>query len=280
MVAEFVHETGDGRQLHIYDARLGEFAVMWHHGTPNIGAPPEPLFAAADRLGIRFISYDRPGYGGSTPLPGRNIASAAVDAAAVADALDVSEFAVFGHSGGGPHALACAALLPDRVTAAVSISGLAPFGAEGLDWFAGMGPGSEASLRAAAAGRAVKEAHEATESEPDFLPGDWAALDGEWGWFGSVVGPAVAGGPDPLIDDDLAYVDHWGCDPITITTPTLLIHGAEDLVVPNTHSEWLASRIPGAQLQILPGEGHISVLPAAAVRALEWLSQNRAIPRP
>jgi pimeloyl-ACP methyl ester carboxylesterase len=273
MVADLNIETGDGRTLHAYDRGGGDLAVMWHHGTPNIGAPPRPLFAAADRLGIRFISYDRPGYGGSTPLPGRDIASAAADAAVVADALRVSNFAVFGHSGGGSHALACAALLPGRVTAAVCISGLAPFTAGGLDWFAGMGPGSEASLRAAAAGRAVKEAHEATESEPDFLPADWAALDGEWGWFGSVVGPAMAGGPAPLIDDDLAYVDQWGCDPATITAPVLLIHGSDDLIVPSAHSEWLFRHIPGAQLRVLPGEGHISVLPAAAVQALEWLAQ-------
>lgn len=275
MVRELDISTADVRTLHAYDSGSGDRAVMWHHGTPNIGAPPRPLFAAGDRLGIRFISYDRPGYGGSTPLPGRDIASAAADAAAVADTLGVASFVVFGHSGGGSHALACAALLPGRVTAAVSISGLAPYVADGLDWFAGMGPGSEASLRAAAAGRAVKEAHETTESEPDFLPADWAALDGEWGWFGSVVGPAMAGGPAPLIDDDLAYVDQWGCDPAAITAPVLLIHGSDDLIVPSTHSEWLSRHIPKAQLRMAPGEGHISVLPAMAVQAMEWLTQAK-----
>jgi pimeloyl-ACP methyl ester carboxylesterase len=273
MVAELDIETADGRTLHSYDSCGGELTIMWHHGTPNIGAPPEPLFAVADRLGVRFVSYDRPGYGGSTPRPGRDIASAAADAVAVADALGVPAFAVLGHSGGGSYALACAALLPSRVTAAVSISGLAPFTADGLDWFAGMGPGSQASLRAAAAGRAAKEAHAATKSEPDFLPADWAALDGEWGWFGSVVGPATAGGPAPLIDDDLAYVHQWGCDLATITAPVLLIHGSDDLIVPSAHSGWLYLRIPGVQLRVLPGEGHISVLPAAATQALEWLAQ-------
>jgi len=273
VVAEFDVETGDGRRLHAYDRGGGDLVLMWHHGTPNIGAPPGPLFAAADRLGIRFVSYDRPGYGGSTPLPGRDIASAAADAAAVADALRVSDFAVFGHSGGGSHALACAALLAGRVTAAVSISGLAPFTADRLDWFAGMGPGSQASLRAAVAGRTVKQAHEATETEPDFLAADWAALEGEWGWFGSVVRPAMAGGPAPLIDDDLAYVQPWGCDPATITVPVLLNHGGGDLIAPSAHSEWLSRHIPGAQLRVLPGEGHISVLPATAVQALEWLAK-------
>ncbi len=274
MVTEFDISTADGRTLHAYDRGHSDRAVMWHHGTPNIGAPPRPLFAAADRLGIRLISYDRPGYGGSTPHPGRDIASAAADAVLVADALSVSDFAVLGHSGGGSYALACAALFPARVTAAVSISGLAPFTADGLDWFAGMGPGSAASLRAAAAGRAVKEAHEATESRPDFLPADWAALDGEWGWFGSVVGPALAGGPAPLIDDDLAYVRPWGCDPATIIAPVLLIHGSDDLIVPSTHSEWLSRHIFGAQLRIAGRDGHISVLSATAVQALEWLADT------
>jgi pimeloyl-ACP methyl ester carboxylesterase len=274
MTTELDVKAGDGRTLHAYDWGDGDLVVMWHHGTPNIGAPPRPLFAAAERLGVRFISYDRPGYGGSTPLPGRDVAAAAVDAAAVADALGVSGFAVFGHSSGGPHSLACAALLGDRVTAAVSISGLAPFTAAGLDWFAGMGPGSTASLRAAAAGRAVKEAHAASGSEPDFRPADWAALDGEWGWFGSVVEPAMAGGPAPLIDDDLAAVGGWGFDPASITAPVLLVHGSGDLVVPSSHSEWLARHIGGAQLRIEPAEGHVSVLPGTAVEALEWLTRS------
>ena len=275
MIDEFDVRTSDGRTLHAYDTGRGEVAVMWHHGTPNIGAPPRPLFAAADRLGIRFVSYDRPRYGGSTPLPGRSIGSAAADAEAVADALGLSRFAVFGHSGGGSHALACAALLPRRVTAAVGISSLAPFTAEGLDWFGGMGPGSLASLRAAAAGREAKEAQEATDSVPDFLPADWAALEGDWGWFGSVVEPAMAPGPAALIDDDLAYVDPWGFDPATIIAPVLLAHGTADLVVPSRHSEWLASRIAGALLRLAPGEGHISVLPATATPALEWLADSR-----
>src|ERR671910_2718554 len=104
MVTETDLELGDGRTLHVYDTGTddadGRLAVFWHHGTPNIGAPPEPLFPAAARLGIRWVAYDRPGYGGSTPRPGRDVASAASDAARVADALGVGRFAVMGHSGG------------------------------------------------------------------------------------------------------------------------------------------------------------------------------------
>ena len=158
MVTEVDLELGDGRTLHVYDTGAdvtdGRLAVFWHHGTPNIGAPPEPLFPAAARLGIRWVSYDRPGYGRSTPYPGRDVASAAPYVAAVADTLGIDRFAVMGHSGGGSHALACGALLPERVLGVVSVAGLAPFDAEGLDWFAGMAASGVASLRTAAEGRA------------------------------------------------------------------------------------------------------------------------------
>ena len=140
MVTEADVELPDGRTLHVYDTagEDGRLAVLWHHGTPNLGPPPEPLFPAADRLGIRWVSYDRPGYGGSTPHPGRDLASAAADVAVIADALEIGRFAVMGHSGGSNHALASGALLPARVLGAVCMSGLAPLHAEGLDWFAGM----------------------------------------------------------------------------------------------------------------------------------------------
>ena len=154
-------KLGDGRTVHVYDAGADwsgdPLAVFWQHGTPNIGAPPEPLFPDAERLGLRWVSHDRPGYGGSTPNPGRDIASVAVDVAGAADALGIDRFAVMGHSGGGPHALACAGLLPERVLAVVSVAGPAPYDAEGLDFFAGMADAGVASLRAAAEGRESRE---------------------------------------------------------------------------------------------------------------------------
>ncbi|HEV7650937.1 MAG TPA: alpha/beta hydrolase [Actinophytocola sp.] len=266
--------AGDGRTLHAYDTGPGgDLVVVWHHGTPNIGTPPEPLFDVSERLGIRWISYDRPGYGGSTPHPDRSVGTAAGDVAAIADALGVERFAVMGHSGGSPHALACAALLADRVVAVLTGAGLAPFDAAGLDWFAGMAPASLGSLGAAASGRAAKEAYEARTDTPEmeFTAADLAALDGPWGWFGSVVRPAVAAGPGPLIDDDLAYVSPWGFDPATISAPMLLTHGGRDRVVPPAHSEWLATRCPTAEVRILPGEGHLSVLNGAP-DGLAWLS--------
>lgn len=266
----------DGRTLHVYDTGGDGLAVFWHHGTPNIGSPPAPLFAAAEKLSIRWVAYDRPGYGGSSPLPGRDVASAAADVRAVADALGLGRFAVLGHSGGGPHALACAALLPDRVLGVVTAAGLAPYGAEGLDWFAGMVPSSAASLRAAAEGRAAKEAYEAGAGyDPEmFTEADHEALAGDWSWFDQVVGPALEAGPDGLITDDLAYVAPWGFDPVRITAPLLLLHGGEDRIAPAAHSRWLAERCPTAELRVRPADGHISVLDAGA-EALEWLADRR-----
>src|SRR3712207_1112847 len=164
--------------------------------------------------------YDRPGYGGSTLRPDRDVASAAAEASAVADALGIDRFAVMGHSGGGSHALACAALLPERVPGVVSVAGMAPFDAEGLDWFEGFGPGGAAQLRAAAAGRAALEKHLAeSDDEPGFTPEDEAALAGEWSWLIDVVRPALAGGMGGFIDDDLAGVGGWGIDPPDVAAP-------------------------------------------------------------
>lgn len=281
MLTETDLDLGAGRVLHVYDTgALGssELVVLWHHGTPNIGSPPQPLFGASERLGIRWIGYDRPGYGGSTPEPGRDVASAGRYAALVADALGIERFATFGHSGGGPHALACGALLPDRVLAVVSGAGLAPlapFTDDGLDWYAGMAASGAASLRAAVRGRGAKEEYEAAAGDGDigFIQADLDALAGPWGWFGSVVGPAIEAGPGGLIDDDLAYVAPWGFDPALVTGPLLLLHGGLDAVVPASHSQWLLGRCPEAELRLFPEDGHISVLNHAE-DALDWLAST------
>ena len=280
IVRELDVELADGRFLHAYDTGSGNDAgltVIWHHGTPNVGVPPAPLFAASERLRIRWVSYDRPGYGGSTRHTGRDVASAAHDVASVADALRVDRFAVMGHSGGGPHALACAASLPERVVGAISVSGPAPHGADGLDWFGGMAPSVAASLRAALAGREAKERHEASApDDPDmFIGADHAALQAEWSWFLPVVSAALAGGRGGLIDDDLAAVAPWGFEPRQIAAPTLLLHGRRDRVIPSSHGEWLAQRIAGSELHVTPDDGHISVLQSAA-SALEWLRDRAA----
>ena len=278
MVTEFELELGDGRTLHVYDTgasgTAGRLAVFWHHGTPNIGAPPDPLFPAAARLGIRWVSYDRPGYGGSTPYPGRDVASAATYVSSIADALGIDRFAVMGHSGGGSHALACAGLLPGRVLGVVVVAGMAPFGAEGLDWFEGFGSAGVAQLRAAAAGRAALEEHLAeSDDEPEFTPEDEAALAGEWSWLIDVVDAALAGGMGGFIDDDLAGVGAWGFDPADVVAPALFLHGGRDRVVPAAHGEWLARRCPSAELWLRPEDGHISVLNHASA-AMGWLTEH------
>jgi pimeloyl-ACP methyl ester carboxylesterase len=278
-------ELSDGRTLHVYDALAdgadARLTVFWHHGTPNLGAPPEPLFPAAARHGIRWVSYDRPGYGGSTPHPGRDVASAAADVASVADALGVGRFGVMGHSGGSCHALACGALLPERVLGVVCVAGLAPFHAQGLDWFAGMVASGEARLRAAAAGRAAVQAHLAsTEWDPgEFTPADHAAVEGAWSWLGTVAGNALEGGPDGQVDDELAYVAPWGFDPGQVRAPVLLLHGGQDRIAPSSHARWLAGRIRSAELWLRPDDGHISVLHAAEA-ALGWLSEHASQGRP
>jgi pimeloyl-ACP methyl ester carboxylesterase len=274
MVTEADVRLADGRVLHAYDTRADGISVFWLHGSPNIGSPPEPLFAAAEANGLRWVSYDRPGYGGSGPDDGRRIASAAADVAAIADALGIGRFAVLGHSGGGPHALACAALLPERVIAAVSVSGPAPFDADGLDWFAGWSPGIAAENRAAAGGRAALEAHWAAAEPEDmgafFTEADLAALGGSWSWLAGVAGQAMEQGSEGLAEDTLASVQSWGFRVGDIRVPVLIMHGASDKMVPGAHGEWLAARCPGAELRIVPDAGHITVLDSAP-EALAWL---------
>jgi pimeloyl-ACP methyl ester carboxylesterase len=270
--------TADGRVLHTYDIgpteRTDELVVLWQHGTPNTGAPPEPLFEPARSLGIRWIGYDRPSYGGSTPHPDATVATAADDVRQIADQLGIGRFTVFGHSGGGPRALACGALIPDRVVAVVSVSSPAPWPAPGLDYFAGMSDGGARELRAAARGRAeLQEVLAANEFDPEsFIPADYAALEGNWSWFNGIVEAATANGFDGMIADLVGAMAAWGFDLAAVSAPTLIMHGTADRMVPSSHSEWLAAHCPAAELRLSPGEGHISVLDSAP-GALAWLRE-------
>lgn len=271
--------TSDGRTLQSYDTDptgQSQLTVFWHHGTPNIGAPPEPLFTRSAHLGIRWISCDRPGYGGSARMPGRDVAHIAQDVAFITQRLSIERFAVMGHSGGGPHALACAALLPDQVLAAVSVAGLAPFGVGDLQYFDGMYPGGRAELQAATQGAsALARVLEVDEFDPQmFTSQDHDALQGPWTWLNTVVGPALEHGPGGMIDDDLAYVHPWGFTPEHIRVPLLLHHGMSDQIVPVSHALWLKKHVPHAALFTSPDDGHISIL-NQSVMALDWLSQQQ-----
>jgi pimeloyl-ACP methyl ester carboxylesterase len=281
-------ELRDGRTLAFDDsgainpAAPHAFTIVWHGGSPQTGALLAPLREAAAARGIRIIAYARPSYGGSTTLAERDVASAAEDVEQLADALGLKRFAVLAHSGGGPHALACAALMPGRVSAAAIFAGIAPFpagdrsgGREAQEaWFAGMAADGE-SLRAAAAGRPTRVLFETTaEFDPSSFNGrDYAILGGEWAAMGEDAGAASRAGSEGLVADDLAFVKPWGFEPGDITSPVLLVQGDDDRVIPASHARSLADSIPGAELWPRPLDGHISILEVVPL-AMDWLREH------
>ena len=262
----------DGRSLRVHDAATDEGddrpVLVWHHGSPQTGALLDPLLVACEIRGLRLVSYARPSYLGSTPKPGRTVADAAADVRQLADALAFSGFYTAGASGGGPHALACAALLPRRVSAVVTFAGIGPYTDDG--WYDGMV--APDGLRAAAQGRAARAKYAETEEfdENSFIAADYEALSAEWRSLGADAGRAGEAGPDGLIDDDVAFASGWGFAPSAVTAPVLLVHGGLDRVVPPAHSDRLLAELPAAQRWTRPADGHVSVLRACSV-ALDWL---------
>jgi pimeloyl-ACP methyl ester carboxylesterase len=248
--------------------------VIWFHGSPQTGAILEPIAAAAASREIRIVSYARPSYGGSTAAPGREVASAASDVGAIADALGIERFAVMGASGGGPHALACAALLPDRVAAVATFASLAPFRDE-PGWFDGMAaPGG---LKAAARGREARARFAETDDfDPtQFIAPDWSALEGPWRSLGQDAGAAGAAGMDGLIDDDVAFAKPWGFELAAVHAPVLLVQGGGDRVVPASHAQALLAALPNAELWLRPRDGHVSVLTGIGL-AMDWLLERES----
>ena len=233
--------------------------LVWHHESPHTGVLFEPLRSLAADRGLRLLALTRPGYGGADPLPGRSVADGARDLAQVLDALGIARVAVFGGSGGGPHALAAAALLPDRVAAVATVASPAPF-VDTPAWWDGMA--DDGGLRAAIAGREARLTWAATaEFDPSqFVDTDWAALDGDWAALGRDATAAGGAGLQGGADDDVAFVTDWGFPLSAVTVPTVVVHGTRDRVVPVAHGRALAEAVPHATYEERPHDGHIAVL--------------------
>ena len=258
-----------GRALRVLEVGdPGGPMVLVHHGTPGSGRIHAPWAEDAARRGLRLVAYDRPGYGESARESGRTVASAAADAEAIADALGAERFATWGSSGGGPHALACAALLSDRVAAAATLASVAPR-TEGLDFLAGMGEDNVREFEAAFAGEAalraqldgLKSGEDVMELESIFSAVDVAAMAGPVGAFLlEAIEAGTAPGLDGWIDDDLAFVAPWGFDPSDIKVPVQIWQGRQDRMVPYAHGEWLARRLLRVDVRMSPDEGHVTLL--------------------
>jgi pimeloyl-ACP methyl ester carboxylesterase len=285
-------ETADGRTLAVEDdGDPGGRPVLVHLGTPNSRHLYGPNVIDAAARGLRLISWDRPGYGGSTPQPGRTVASVAADARTICRALRVGPVGMWGISGGGPHVLACAALLPDLVVAAASLASPAPYPADGIDWFAGMGQGNVDDFRlmlsgdaAAARARVDEERAEMIDATADDLaaqlttlltPTDAAVLTGdvaEYLVYSSREG--LAPGSQGFWDDSWASCQPWGFDLADISVPVLVMHGRQDKFVPFGHGEWLARHIPGVDARLLDHDGHLTLLAHRVGEVHSWLAEH------
>ena len=268
--------TADGRTLTL---ELGGdpagLPILAHNGSPNTRHLYGPLLEDAVEHGIRLISYERPGYGGSTPQPGRTVADCAADVRAIADALDIQRLAVWGASGGGPHALACAALLPDLIAAAAAICSIAPYGAPGLDYFSGMGKDNEEDIKlylrdpAAARVKSRQDRLDALAVTPDQVtegwktllsPTDLAAVSDEFAAFlVSSFQDGLATTDEGWWEDGEAHLQPWGFDLDAISIPVSVWHGREDRFVPFQHGEWLAAHVPGAEAHLSDTDGHLTL---------------------
>jgi pimeloyl-ACP methyl ester carboxylesterase len=281
----------DGRTLGVVEAGdLGGPAVFALHGTPGSRLLWRGLVEDAEARGIRLVGYDRPGYGGSDPHPGRRVADAAGDVTAIAGALGLDRLAVEGGSGGGPHALACAALLPERVVATACLAGVAPYPADGLDWLEGMGQDNLDEFAATLEGpgpleRYLREQADAMlAAEPEALadtlrsllsPPDAAILTGEVAEFlyeATRIG--IGERLDGWIDDDFVFLEPWGFELDDIRTPVQLWHGAQDRFVPLAHGQWLAERIPGVEAHLSEQDGHLTIQLERIGEVHAWLLER------
>ena len=283
--------TPDGRTLRVLEAgREGGHAILVHNGTPCGRLLHDENIEDAESRGARLISWDRPGYGGSDRRAGRTVADVAADAVAVADALGAERFVTWGESGGGPHSLAVAALLPERCAAAASLAGVAPYDAEGLDWLADMGEDNVEEFSLALAGEAqlrpfLEQAREgilaaspeeiADEMQTLLSGPDRAMFSTEFAaYMKALFADGLAPGIEGWLDDDLAFSRDWGFDLAAIEIPVLLWQGEQDLMVPPAHGRWLAERIPGVEANIHPDEGHLTLIETRVPEVHAWLLER------
>jgi pimeloyl-ACP methyl ester carboxylesterase len=264
--------------------------VLVFNGTPGSTLFYEPHLRDAEEKGIRLLSYDRPGYGASTRDKGRNVASCADDAAAVCDALGVGRVCLWGISGGGPHALAAAALLPDRVAAAAALAPVAPFDAEGLDFFEGMGEQNieeiNAALESEEAHLAVlqRDREEILDTSPEGLvdvletllgPADREVLTGRIAaYMLESMREAIEGSLDGWFDDGVAFTQPWGFDLASIGVPVLHWQGEQDKFVPLGHGVWLSQHIPGVESRLSPEDGHLTLVERRIPEVHAWLLER------
>jgi len=268
----------EGRTLEVMTGGAADgFPLLFHYGTPTAVVEDEELHAVCERLGLRLLSYSRPGYGGSTPRPSAGrVVDDVEDMRVVLDHERATEFVTLGWSGGGPRALAAAATMPDRCRAAATLAGVAPFDADGLDWTAGMGPENVADTDAALAGPEAYHAFLEATMPPFFAatadqiaaalgqlatPVDAAALTGATAdHLARSNQRAGAQGVVGVRDDGLALTAPWGFDVAALTVPVAVWQGRQDAMVPFEHGLWLADHIPGAQPHLFDDEGHISLV--------------------
>ncbi|GBC86854.1 2-hydroxy-6-oxononadienedioate/2-hydroxy-6-oxononatrienedioate hydrolase [bacterium HR12] len=283
----------DGRDLEVRVVGPEEGTLLvFHHGSPGAAVPFPRLEEAASARGVRVASFSRPGFGASSRRPGRRVADVAEDVAALADHLGAERFLTLGASGGGPHAVATAALLPTRVLAAATIGGVAPYDAEGLDWTEGMGEDNRTEYPLAARDpeallawmepqvetfRRISAEEVISALRSLVSPVDEAALAGELGAFLAASGHAAFRlGPWGWYDDDLAFVAPWGFDLAAIRCPVAVWQGGEDRFVPFAHGRWLAEHLPTARPRLRPEHGHLSLLTQALDAILDDLLELAA----
>ena len=265
--------------------------IFLFHGTPGSRRGPRPRTSILYRLGVRLISYDRPGYGLSGRHMGRTVADAVGDVAAIADWLELPEFGVVGRSGGGPHALACAALLGGRVSSAAVLVGLAPADAKDLGWYEGMAASNVREFNNAEGGRPAALASLAAHAErvradpevllrslrPELAGPDRRIVDDVAirKLLTDTYEEALRDGSDGWIDDVLALRSPWGFRLSAIDQPVLLWHGAKDGFSPVTHAYWLAEQIRTSVIEVEPECAHFGAVETLP-RALAWVKDRAA----